>query len=66
MTAVRLPVRQGSQEWLDYRRTVITATDIPVLLGISPYRCEADLADEKLTGTQQASVTLEKDSMSPV
>lgn len=55
MTALHVPVRQGSSEWLDYRRTVITATDIPVLLGLSPYKCEADLADEKLTGQQPAS-----------
>jgi putative phage-type endonuclease len=49
MTSV--PVKQGSRAWLDYRRTVITATDLPVLLGLSPWRCEADLADEKLYGT---------------
>jgi len=46
----KLPVRQGSPEWLEARRTHITATDIPVLLGISPWRCEQDLADEKLSG----------------
>ncbi len=50
MTAVSVAVRQGSPEWLDYRRTVVTATDIPVLLGLSPYKCEADLADEKAGG----------------
>src|SRR5688572_16921363 len=38
---------QGSQEWLDARRSLVTATDIGVLLGLSPYKCEADLADEK-------------------
>lgn len=48
MTAVRIPVRQGSPEWLDARRSLITATDIPVLLGISPWTCEADLADAKM------------------
>ncbi len=45
---VRIAVRQGSPEWLDFRRTVITGTDLPVLLGISPYSCEADLADAKM------------------
>jgi len=44
-------VRQGSPEWLLARRALVSATDIPVLLGLSPYRCEADLADEKLNGT---------------
>ena len=38
----------GPPEWLEARRTHITATDIPVLLGISPWQCEQDLADEKL------------------
>lgn len=40
-------IRQGSDEWLAARRELVTATDIPVLLGLSPYSCEADLADEK-------------------
>lgn len=51
MSALALPVRQGTPEWLTLRRSLVTATDIPVLLGLSPYRCEADLADEKLNGT---------------
>lgn len=42
-----LAVRQGTPEWLEARRGLVTATDIPVLLGLSPYSCEADLADEK-------------------
>lgn len=46
--AVNVALRQGSDEWLAYRRTGVSASDIPVLLGLSPYKCEADLADEKL------------------
>ena len=45
---IALPLAQGSPEWLAYRRTVITGTAIPILLGLSPWRCEADLADEML------------------
>lgn len=45
-------VRQGTDAWLEARRSLVTATDIPVLLGLSPWKCEAGLADEKLTGTQ--------------
>lgn len=45
---VRLPLRQGSPAWLEARRSLVTSTAIPVLLGISPYKCEADLADEML------------------
>lgn len=44
-------VAQGSDAWLAARRALVTATDIPVLLGLSPYKCEADVADEKLNGT---------------
>ena len=50
-----MTLRQGSPEWLDARRSLVTGTDIPVLLGLSPYRCEADLADEKLGGPSQES-----------
>lgn len=45
MAALRLV--QGTPEWIAGRRELITGTDLPILLGISPYRCEADLADEK-------------------
>lgn len=45
MPALRLV--QGTDAWRIGRREYITGTDIAVLLGISPYRCEADLADEK-------------------
>lgn len=39
-------LRQGTPEWLEARRSLITATDIPVLLGLSP-KSEATLAREK-------------------
>jgi len=51
--AVAMAVRQGSDAWIEARRSLITATDIGVLLGLSPYKCEADLADEKLGGPGQ-------------
>jgi putative phage-type endonuclease len=46
-------IRQGTAEWLDARRSLITATDLPVILGLSPYKCEADLADEKAGKAQE-------------
>lgn len=55
MRGVHLPLRQGSPEWLEARRSLITGTAIPVLLGISPWKCEADLADEMATGIGQES-----------
>jgi putative phage-type endonuclease len=50
-----MTIQQGSDEWLAARRELVTATDIPVLMGLSPYKCEADLADEKRTGSQSPS-----------
>lgn len=38
MTAIALPVRQNTPEWLDARRDVIGSSDIPVVTGSSPYR----------------------------
>lgn len=46
---------QGTDAWLEGRRSLITGTDIPILLGLSPYRCEADLADDKRGGPGQES-----------
>ncbi len=48
-------MKQGTTEWREARRSLVTGTDIPVLLGLSPYRCEADLADEKAGGEGQES-----------
>jgi putative phage-type endonuclease len=40
-------VRQGSPEWLTARQSLITATDVGAILGVSPWRCEQDVADDK-------------------
>ncbi len=50
---VAIPLKQRSEAWHEYRRTRISATDIGIILGLNPYRCEADLADEKLGGERQ-------------
>jgi len=46
----KLPYRQGSPGWIEARKHYITATDLPALLGISPWKCEQDVADEKASG----------------
>ena len=46
--AVRTGLVQGTDAWREARRSLVTGTDLPVILGLSPWRCEADLADEKL------------------
>jgi putative phage-type endonuclease len=40
-------VEQGSDEWLAVRRDRITATDIAVILGISPWKTSVELWNEK-------------------
>lgn len=60
--AVRLPLAQRTEAWRAARRSMVTATDLPVILGLSPFRCEADLADEKLgiAGPQPESVAMRR------
>jgi putative phage-type endonuclease len=55
---VSLPLQQGSDEWLAARRDLITSTDIPVILGLSPYKSEATLAREKLGIVEPTEQTL--------
>ncbi len=40
-------MKQGSDEWLAQRRRVVTSTDIPAILGISPWASEGDVARAK-------------------
>lgn len=44
---IRLAARQGTPEWLEARRGLVTATDLAAILGVSPWECEADVADRK-------------------
>lgn len=41
-----IAIKRDTDEWLVERRKYVTSTAIPVILGLSPYRCEQDLADE--------------------
>jgi putative phage-type endonuclease len=43
-------IRKDTPAWLDARRGYVTSSAIPVILGLSPYRSEQDLADE-MSGT---------------
>jgi len=51
MSALALPVRQGTVAWLDARRQGIGASDIPVIAGESPYRSALELWAEKTGAT---------------
>jgi len=54
----KLAIAQGTPEWLALRRTLVTATDIPVLLGVSPYKSEGDLAREKSGESEPVESTI--------
>lgn len=42
-----IDLEQNTQEWLDFRRTKIGASDAPVIMGVSPYKKVQQLFDEK-------------------
>lgn len=43
-----IALRQRSPEWHEARRSLITSTKLPVILGLSPYKSEGQLAREML------------------
>lgn len=47
-----LDLVQGSQEWLDARYNYITASDVPVLFDLSPYKTPLQLFEEKCMRTE--------------
>ncbi len=47
----------NEQEWLEQRRRVVTATDVPILLGVSQYKSPLQLWAEKVEGEEQAQST---------
>lgn len=51
-------LRQGSAAWHEARRVSVSSTDLAVILGLSPYRAEWDLAAEKLGQVEREPATL--------
>ncbi len=41
-------LEQGSDQWLAWRKSKLTATDIPVVLGSNPFKTPLELWEEKL------------------
>ncbi len=41
---------QGTAEWLDWRKTVFTASDAPAMMDVSKYKSRKELIKEKATG----------------
>lgn len=52
----RIELVQGSQEWLDYRRLRIGASDIPIILGLSPYKTAIELYYDKIGVSEQEEI----------
>ncbi len=48
-----IDILQGSKEWLDLRKTKITATDSAVIIGANPWKTPLELYEEKLSSTDQ-------------
>jgi putative phage-type endonuclease len=44
----RIELEQGSPEWLAWRQSKITATDISIILGSNPWKSKLELFEEKL------------------
>jgi len=51
-----LALEQNSQEWLDFRRTKIGASDAPIIMGVSPYKSPKQLLNEKRTGVSSTVI----------
>ena len=45
-----LDLKAGSPEWLSHRRNRITATDVPIIMGHSPYKTPYELFEQKVYG----------------
>ena len=43
-----IPQEQGSQQWLQWRKKRVGASDAPVIAGVSPYKSIGQLWEEKL------------------
>jgi putative phage-type endonuclease len=52
MSYRKINVAQGTEEWKAIRRQYLTASQAPVLFGISPYQSRLDLYEEKLFGRE--------------
>ena len=43
-----LQIKQNTQEWLDFRRNKIGASDAPIIMGVSPWKTAYQLWEEKV------------------
>ncbi len=50
MSYTTIHLQQGTQEWLEWRRQGIGASDAPTIMGENPWKSAADLLREKCSG----------------
>jgi len=53
MKPIKVELEQGSENWLLWRRSHITASDCGAILGLSPYKTPRDVYFEKIEGNTQ-------------
>src|SRR3990167_918997 len=44
----KINLQQGSNEWKEFRKKRVAASDVPIIMGVSPYKTPYELAMEKL------------------
>lgn len=49
-----IDLKPNSQEWLDFRKNKIGASDVPIIMGISPWKTPLQLWEEKTLNKTQA------------
>lgn len=47
-----IEVQQNTPAWLELRRKYVTASQVPILMGVSPYQSIEDLLEEKISGKE--------------
>jgi len=47
-----LSLQQNTDEWYEWRRSKIGASDCPIIMGVSPFKTPLDLYNEKINGTK--------------
>lgn len=54
---------QRTEAWHEARRQLVVSTDIPVILGLSPYKAEADLAADKAGAERETAPDPKRDQI---
>lgn len=52
----RIDIKPLTPEWFAFRRSHITATDVPVIMGVSPYKTPYQLWEEKVYGIDETHI----------